>query len=84
MPKHLALTLNIEQQDYSHKELDFIKVNGHSTDAIVSSMSNIKKSQILLCETIKGYPISFMQHNFAWHHRTPNEDEILKIKEELK
>ena len=66
------------------KELDFVKVNGHSTDALVSSMSNIKKSQILLCETIKGYPISFMQNNFAWHHRTPNEDEVLKIQEELK
>jgi len=66
------------------KELDFVKVNGHSVDTLVNSMSNIEKSQILLCETIKGYPISFMQNNFAWHHRTPNEDEIMRIKEELR
>jgi len=66
------------------KDLDFIIVDGHSTDALISAMSTIKKSQILLCETIKGYPISFMKDNFEWHHRIPNKNEILKIKEELK
>jgi hypothetical protein len=68
----------------SFKDLDFIIVDGHSTDALISAMSTVKKSQILLCETIKGYPISFMKDNFEWHHRIPNKNEILKIKEELK
>ena len=68
----------------SFKHLKFSKIDGHSINDISSAMKFDEKSQVLLCETIKGYPISFMMNNFAWHHRVPNENEIQEIREELK
>lgn len=67
----------------SFKSLDFVKSDGHSIDNLISAMKSENRSQVILCETIKGYPVSFMMDSFAWHHRVPNEKEILQIQEEL-
>jgi transketolase len=41
------------------------------------------KPTVIIADTIKGYGVSFMENNVAWHHRVPTEDEYNKAMEEL-
>jgi transketolase len=79
----IPISDTLKNLKYAFKCLDFIEVDGHSISSLVSAMSSHSKAQILLCNTIKGYPVSFMQNNPVWHHRTPNKSEIIQIKAEL-
>ena len=38
-----------------------------------------KKINFIICKTIKGYPVKFMQNNPIWHHKIPNLEDINKI-----
>jgi transketolase len=39
---------------------------------------------MILCNTIKGKGVSFMENSIKWHHSLPNHDEIEKARKELK
>lgn len=41
------------------------------------------KPTVIIADTIKGYGVSFMENNVAWHHKVPTEDEYNKAMEEL-
>ncbi len=65
------------------------KVNGHGLDEIRSqSIPSKGKPLCVLCETIKGHPISFMKNQMLWHYRFPHDGEeydngrreLLKVK----
>lgn len=66
------------------KNIEVHEVNGHSVPEIIEVMKKVGKSKLIICNTIKGYPISFMKSNPEWHHKTPNKNEIEKILGELK
>lgn len=35
----------------------------------------VKKPSIFVCDTVKGFPISYMKDNPIWHYRSPNSEE---------
>ena len=60
--------------------------NGHNQKEIIKKISKRKKNKpfLLIANTIKGYPISFMKNKPVWHYRSPNKDEYKKAIGELK
>ena len=66
------------------------KCNGHSIKSIYKHLNsfknvNLTKPSILICNTVKGKGISFLENDPTWHSRGLNEDQkILGMKELLK
>ena len=61
-------------------------VDGHNIEEIVNVLNTPPsegKPKFIDCVTHKGYGVSFMRDNFAWHGKAPNEEEYQKAIEEL-
>lgn len=56
---------------------DTNEVNGHDVEAIYNATLNrdIKKPFMLVCNTIKGKGVSFMENKPIWHYRSPTPEE---------
>jgi transketolase len=62
-----------------------IEVNGHNPKELIRSLKKLckKKPNMILCNTIKGKGVSFMENKPIWHYRSPNKDEFIKAIKEL-
>lgn len=65
-----------------------LEVDGHDFVAIVGAVKEAKavydKPTVIICKTVAGKSVSFMEDNFEWHGKAPNEQETKKALEELK
>jgi len=54
-----------------------IEINGHDHEALEASLRSPHDHRPLLviADTIKGYPISFMENQLLWHYRFPHDGE---------
>jgi transketolase len=61
------------------------EVNGHNFHAIFDAINNRKgkKPFMLICNTVKGRGVSFMESAPIWHYRSPNPDEYTQAISEL-
>jgi transketolase len=61
------------------------EVDGHSIEEICKTLSSVAKYQnhIIICKTIKGFPIEQMVDNPLWHHKSPTQDELVYFTEFL-
>ena len=62
------------------------EINGHNFSQIESCLKNFKKNSkltVIICRTIKGKGVSFMQDDNLWHYRSPDLNEFLLPKKEL-
>ena len=61
-------------------------VNGHDVQAIYQTVQNRKGKTpfVLLCNTVKGRGVSYMENVPIWHYRSPNREEYFKALLELK
>lgn len=55
-----------------------VEVDGHSIDKILEifQQNDNEENLIVICNTIKGYPLSAMMNNPVWHHKTPTLQEL--------
>ncbi|MDR2481367.1 MAG: transketolase [Spirochaetaceae bacterium] len=62
-----------------------ISVDGHDIAAIIQAINApvSSKPKFIECKTHKGYGISFMQDNYAWHGKAPSQEEYEKALAEL-
>ena len=62
-----------------------VEVDGHDTQAIVDAVRNRKGKAPLLvvCRTVKGKGVSYMEHVPIWHYRSPNPEEYKQAHKEL-
>ena len=62
------------------------EVDGHSEDEITAALkkSGNKKPTALICRTVKGKGVSFMEGNAVWHYRPPAGEDYAKALDELK
>jgi transketolase len=54
-------------------------VDGHDTDEIYKSyieLQNINKPKAIICNTIKGKGVSFMENQPIWAYRSPSPTEF--------
>jgi len=51
--------------------------NGHNISSIIKNFNKRKKTKpfVLICNTIKGYPVSFMKDVPMWHYRSPDKEQ---------
>lgn len=62
-------------------------INGHDTGLIVDTVrQNMSgdRPTFVVCRTIKGYPVSFMQDDPIWHYRSPNKEEFAQALSEIR
>jgi len=65
------------------------EADGHNPDQIRAALKrvpfNADKPSALICHTIKGKGVSFVENNLNWHHKNKvSEDEVKSLLEELK
>ncbi len=62
------------------------KVNGHNVELIAkvySDINNYLKPHMIVCDTVKGKGVSFMENKPIWHYRSPNKEEYTQACNEL-
>jgi transketolase len=64
---------------------EVFEVDGHSYVEIVNAYNSRvgNKPTIIVCHTVKGKGVSFMENIPIWHYRSPNSDEYQKAMTEL-
>lgn len=60
-------------------------VDGHDIEDLLNALNNLSmdKPNVIICNTIKGKGISFMENNILWHYRAPDDEEYEKAMKEL-
>lgn len=65
-----------------------LEVNGHKLDKIIKILKQAKQYKsgpvVIIAETILGKGVNFIEHDFNWHGKVPNEEEKNKALEELR
>ena len=63
------------------------EIDGHNMEEIMDTFKNITsekgKPVCIVANTVKGKGISFMENDFRWHDKCPNEEEYQKALKEL-
>ena len=62
------------------------EVDGHNHKKLNESFNlktSNKRPNCIICHTVKGKGVSFMENNNLWHYRSPQGEEYLKAKKEL-
>ncbi len=58
------------------------KVDGHNVGALRSMLSDVpfepEKPSAVICHTVKGKGISFVERNLTWHHKSRLKDEEIR------
>ncbi|MBE6087597.1 transketolase [Clostridium beijerinckii] len=64
-----------------------LTINGHCFEEIVKAIDEAAattgKPTMIVCNTVKGKGVSFMENNVAWHGSAPNEEQTMKALAEL-
>lgn len=63
------------------------RINGHDIAAVMDALAAAKnvrgKPVVIVADTVKGKGVSFMENQFAWHGKAPNEELFNKAMAEL-
>ena len=62
-----------------------IELNGHDAGGLFEAVMSRegKKPLAVICKTVKGRGVSYMENVPIWHYRAPNKDEYVKAINEL-
>lgn len=64
-----------------------IEIDGHNYTEIREAIDNAKETKgkptAIICNTIKGKGVSFMENNAGWHGKAPNKEEYENAMKEL-
>mgnify|MGYP002423662311 CR=1 FL=1 len=65
-----------------------INVDGHNIEELINAFNNAKlekgRPTAIICKTIKGKGVSFMENQVGWHGKAPNEEQYKQAIAELK
>ena len=81
--------MNIDPAPDKWKAFGFevFDINGHNMEEIVNTLDKADKVKekpvMIVANTIKGKGVSFMELNYKFHGKAPNDDEFKKAMEEL-
>ena len=61
------------------------QVDGHDFDALLAALDRREagRPMCLICDTVKGKGVSFMENNVGWHGKAPNAEELAQALREL-
>lgn len=61
-------------------------IDGHDFEAIDNAVCAAEKSgkpSVIICKTVKGKGVSYMENNYSWHGKAPKAEEYAIAEEEL-
>ncbi|OGE80146.1 MAG: transketolase [Candidatus Doudnabacteria bacterium RIFCSPHIGHO2_01_FULL_45_18] len=65
-----------------------LEVDGHNIREIIDAANEAKaiyeKPTVIICHTIPGKGVDFMEYRFEWHGKPPNDEEAKKALQELR
>lgn len=65
-----------------------LEIDGHNIQAIIDACNEAKaiyeKPTVIICHTIPGKGVDFMEYRYEWHGKPPNPEEAKKALEELR
>lgn len=88
-------TINVKGINYNDIEQKFrafgfqtVVIDGHNIESIIRALTIAEmtkgKPTAIICKTIKGKGVSFMENQVDWHGKAPNEEEYEMAVKELK
>ena len=81
--------MTVAPVDEKFKSFGFhvISIDGHSLEQIEAAFAEARstkgKPTVIVAKTVKGKGVSFMENNYGWHGKAPNEEEAKKAVAEL-
>lgn len=80
-----ALKLGNLVEKFKSFDWNVLEIDGHNHSQIKQALETItyEKPLVVIAETIKGHGIKSMENNPEWHHKFPNEEEMMLMIEEL-
>lgn len=64
-----------------------LKINGHNYDEIRNAIEEAKNTKgqptVIICDTVKGKGVSFMENNAGWHGNAPNKEQCEQALKEI-
>ncbi|KYH35420.1 transketolase 2 [Clostridium tepidiprofundi DSM 19306] len=64
-----------------------IVINGHDFEQIINAIQEAKsvknKPTVIICETVKGKGVSFMENQAGWHGSVPNKEQCAQALKEI-
>lgn len=82
--------LNLEPLEEKFKSFNYnvFRIDGHNHKKLKQKLLLSKKSKnfsnIIICDTIKGRGVSFMENKLLWHYKSPDHDELFQALKEIK
>jgi transketolase len=65
-----------------------LEIDAHNFEEIINSLEKAKETKktpvIILARSIPGKGVSFMENDYQWHGKAPNEKEFKQAIKELK
>lgn len=85
--KEIMPTMDLKKK-FEAFGFEAVRIDGHSMEEIVSSISMMKaakngKPKCIVCDTVKGKGVSFMENAAAWHGMAPNDEQYKQAMAEL-
>ena len=81
------MNVNSISDKFSAFGWNVLTVNGHDLEELSQAIDKAKEEgerpTVIICETVKGKGVSYMENNVAWHGAAPAEDERKQAIEEL-
>lgn len=88
-------TMNVKGINYNDIEQKFrafgfqtVVIDGHNIETIIRALTIAEmtkgKPTAIICKTIKGKGVSFMENQVDWHGKAPNDEEYEMAVKELK
>jgi transketolase len=75
-----ALIIGDMKKKLESFDWECVEIDGHNHEEIFNSLTiESDKPIFIIANTIKGKGCNMMENNPEWHHKMPNEDEYLKI-----
>lgn len=78
--------INLEplNQKFQSFNWDVVEIDGHNYSEIEKALSRqASKPKAIIAHTIKGKGVSYMENEFIWHYKSPNNEQLEQAIKEL-
>lgn len=83
-----VLSLDPLDDKFKAFQWNVICIDGHNIESIINAFeqfkNTIEKPTVIICNTIKGKGVSYMENTLKWHYSAPNDELFNQALEELK
>ena len=83
-----VLCLDPLDEKFKAFQWNVIRIDGHDYESIIDAFKQFSetsdKPTVIICDTIKGKGVSYMENELKWHYSAPNDKLLNQALEELK